>query len=130
MQFADCLEILEATTLDVVSSYKHANARVKLIDSYWSSSDRVLVLFGDGQIRLYDFNLRQISANFACSLPALFSERVISKRSVLIAFKNLLLEMVEARSELNQENMLRFASKNLINNIRLRLCIINMQCRA
>jgi WD40 repeat protein len=116
VQFADCLEIMEATTLDVVSSYKNANAKVKLVDSYWSSSDRVLVLFSDGQIRLYDFNLKPMPANYSNSLPSLFGNTIVLKRSVVVAFKNLIYELIDSRRELNDENM-QNATSNYLNNL-------------
>ncbi len=114
VQYADCLEILEATSLDIVSSYKCANNKVKLMDSYWSSSDRVLIQFSDGQIRLFDFNLKPMPANFTNSLPSLFNNTIMLKRSVLVAFKNLLLELVDCQLEPSSENMQNLSSKLLI----------------
>lgn len=112
VQYADSIDIMDSANLEIVSTYKHSNSRVKLLDSYWSSSDRVLVLFTDGQIRLFDFNLRQTPTIYHNSLPSLFVNRVIFRKNVVLAFRNILFECIDKDSnELSKESLLDYSKR-------------------
>lgn len=56
VQFADCVDILDASsvTLDVVCTLKPENSKLKIVDSCWFGADRLLVQFTNHTLRIFN----------------------------------------------------------------------------
>lgn len=110
--FFDSIEIVEANSFENVSSFKSASSiattlsgtKVKIIDCDWCSSDKIVVLFSDSILRIFDLNFKQQSNLINC-IPSLsrFTEEQISSKNIdadeIRAFKNFFLEAIDNRSD-------------------------------
>ncbi len=123
VQYSDSIEILEASTLETISSHKLQNTKLKFVDSYWTSSDTVLIQFSDGNLKILDFNLKQIQCRNSNSIPSMFVDRSAHKKSILLAFKSILYEMCFNNAKFTQENLLNYSRKSYFN---LFLCKIHL----
>jgi hypothetical protein len=106
--FFDSIEIVEANTFENVSSFKSPSSiattlsgtKIKILDCDWCSSDKIIVLFSDSIIRIFDLNFKQQSNLINC-IPSLsrFTEEHASSKTIgadeVRAFRNLFLEVIE-----------------------------------
>ncbi len=106
--FSDIIEIVEANSFENVSSFKSATSlattlsgtKVKIIDCDWCSSDKIIVLFSDSIIRIFDLNFKQQSNLINC-IPSLsrFTDEQISSKNIdadeIRAFKNFFMEAID-----------------------------------
>ncbi|CAF0779231.1 unnamed protein product [Brachionus calyciflorus] len=92
VQFNETLHIIDVTNLYIFSEFK---SKVKILDSYWCSSDKVLVYFSDLSIRVYDVNFTQ-AAEIG---PNLFKS---SQETNLFKIKSNMFEKLKKNKQLNE----------------------------
>jgi hypothetical protein len=58
VQFPESVDILDASsnTLEIVSTLRSENSKLKILDSCWSSPDKVLVQFNNSTIKIFQIN--------------------------------------------------------------------------
>ena len=114
--FYDSIDVVEAGSFENVSSFNKAasnlttalsggvggsGARAKIVDCNWCSSDKIVVLFADSVIKVFDLNFKQQSNLINC-IPSLsrFTENQASSKTMdsdeIQAFKNYFLEAIDA----------------------------------
>ena len=120
--FLDSIEIVEAANFESVSSFKPPSTatslatsltgtKCKILDCDWCSSDKVLILFSDGIIRVFDLNFKQQSNLINC-VPSLsrFTDDHLSSKIIdldeILALKNIFLDTIDSNTaSLSQESL-------------------------
>jgi hypothetical protein len=103
VQYPDNLEIIEAGKFENVSTLRPStNPKAKLVDCDWCSSEKTIVLFADGFIRLFDINFKQ-PYNFINCAPAIFSQGSMallnqSSWKELMLARHVLFQMIDSES--------------------------------
>lgn len=95
VQFADLIQILEVNNLELFSELKTNNVKIKILDSYWCSSDKILVYFSDLSIKVFNVNFKQLSSRIECFAPSLFRTIENKKETNLLEFKFSLLDKID-----------------------------------
>ena len=120
MQFADSIDIIEANTFESISSLKiaHLGSKFKLVDTDWCSSDKILCLFSDGGIKIFDLNFKQPFNYINCipsfSLNSKSLPKLINSEEIL-AFKSLIYNVIDQTDGRNYESLLKELSLKCFN---------------
>lgn len=94
VQFTDMMQILEVNNLESFSEFKLNNSKIKIHDSFWCSSDKVLVYFSDLTIKIFNINFRQLTESTESLAPSLYNF-LDQKEINLIKFKSILFDLID-----------------------------------